>query len=304
VAARVEGAADSSTPSSLLYTYVEPGYFETLGIPVLVGRAFDSQALNGRVAILSESAARQIFGQSSPVGGAIRMGLIDELDHRTADLVADGPEHQIVGVAGDTRGWTFDGSDSRQIYLPLPANGVEARPFLVRTQSDPSALIARVEDMIGSIDPDIVVTAYTLEQARRQSGPYLTSSFAAAIAAVIGAFGLLLALTGIFGTVNHMVAKRTREVGIRMALGAQQRNVLGLILREICKPVVAGLGFGMVLAAALVYLLRGILYGISAVDGVNFVILATLFFIAALIAAYPPARKASRVDPMSAVRSE
>jgi putative ABC transport system permease protein len=116
--------------------------------------------------------------------------------------------------------------------------------------------------------------------------------------------GLLLALTGIFGTVNHIVSLRTREVGIRMALGARQYDVLRLILREISGPVFAGLLFGMALAAAAVYLLRGFLYGISPVDGIYFVIVSFLFLIAALVAALPPARQATQVDPMVAVRCE
>jgi predicted permease len=304
-----EGAATgTASPSTLHYTYVEPGYFETLGIPLLLGRGFDSQTRNGRFVILSESAARQVFGRENPTGRTIRMGLIDERQHRNSELVADGPAYQVVGIAGDTRGAAFDGSDSKQIYIPLTddraADLANAHPLLLRTQSDPASMISRAEEMIASIDPGIVVTSSTLEEARRASGPVIASSFAAAFAFSIGLLGLLLALTGIFGTVSHIVALRTREVGIRMALGARQHDVLRLILHEIARAVFAGLAFGMALAAAVVYLLRGILYGISPVDGIYFVIVSILFLIAALVAAYPPARQAMRVDPMAAVRCE
>ncbi len=308
VAVPIDEVRGTAPPSALNYTYVEPDYFETLGIPVRLGRRFDSQTRNGRFVILSESATRQVFGRENPIGRRIRMGLIDERQHQNSELVADGPAYQVVGIAGDTRGASFDGSDSKQIYIPLTddraAEGTIARPLLVRTQSDPASMILRAEEMIASIDPGIVVTSSTLEEARRGSGPVLASSFAAAFAFSIGLLGLMLALTGIFGTVSHIVALRTREVGIRMALGARQRDVLGLIIHEIARSVFAGLTFGMTLAAAVVYLLRGILYGISAVDALYFVIVSILFLIAALLAAYPPARQATRVDPMAAVRCE
>jgi putative ABC transport system permease protein len=111
-------------------------------------------------------------------------------------------------------------------------------------------------------------------------------------------------LIGIFGTVSHMVALRTREVGIRMAVGAQQHDVLRLILRESTQPVVAGLMAGIVLAAGVVYLLRGILYGINEMDGVYFVVVSISFLVVALLASYPPARRAMRVDPVVALRYE
>jgi putative ABC transport system permease protein len=308
VAAPINEQGATAPASSLNYNYVEPDYFETLGIPLLLGRAFDNETRNGRFVILSESAARQVFGRENPIGRRIRMGLIDERQHQNSELVADGSAYQVVGVAGDTRGWSFDGSDSKQIYIPLTddraAEGANARPLLLRTNSDAASMIPRAEEMIASIDPGIVVTSSTLEEARRQSGPVLASSLAAAFAFSIGVLGLLLALTGIFGTVSHIVALRTREVGIRMALGARQRDVLRLILHEIARSVCGGLVFGMTLAAAVVYLLRGALFGISVVDAFYFVLVSILFLIAALLAAYPPARQATRVDPMAAVRCE
>jgi predicted permease len=308
VAVPIDEVRAKATPSTLNYTYVEPDYFETLGIPLRLGRSFDSQTRNGRFVILSESAARQVFGRENPLGRRMRMGLIDERQHRDSELVADGPAYEVVGIAGDTRGASFDASDSKQIYIPLTddraAEGIIARPLLVRTQSDPASTISQAEKMIASIDPGIVVTSSTLEEARRQLGPVIASSFGAAFAFSIGLLGLLLALTGIFGTVSHIVALRTREVGIRMALGARQRDVLRLILHEIARSVFAGLLFGMALAAAVVYLLRGILYGISVVDAFYFVIVSILFLFVALLAAYPPARQATRVDPMAAVRCE
>jgi ABC-type antimicrobial peptide transport system permease subunit len=157
---------------------------------------------------------------------------------------------------------------------------------------------------MGSLDGGIVVTTSTLKEALRGSPPFIGSRLAAAIASSIGMLGLLLALIGILGTVSHIVARRTREVGIRMAIGAQKHDVLRLILREITRPVITGLTVGMGLAFVVVYILRGILYGVSTVDGIYFVFISLSFLVVALLASFPPARRAMRVDPVVALRHE
>ena len=126
----------------------------------------------------------------------------------------------------------------------------------------------------------------------------------AVIASTIGVFGLLLATMGIYGTVSYIVMLRTREVGIRRALGAKRRDILGLMLRTSTRPVIAGLLVGMVLAMGASYLLRGVLYGLHTVDGISFAGVSLLFLVIALLAAYLPSRRAMRVDPMAAFRYE
>jgi predicted permease len=303
------GRPDGSPQSVVRYTYVQPGYFETLGIPLYLGTGFDRDREGGQFVVLSESAAHQLFGGERPLGRNIRLGAIDEKLHKTNDLIAGGPAYQVIGVARDTHGWEFDGSDSLQIYLPLSNRQmssvqVDARPFLVRTQPSASALLHPVETAATSIDPEIGVASSTFEEALRRSPPFIGSTLAAAIASSIGSVGLLLALMGIFGTVSHIVALRTREVGIRIAVGAQKGDVLRLILGESSQPVIAGLAAGMILAAGVVYLLRGIFYGVNAIDGFYFVAVSLLFFGVALLASYPPARRAMRVDPVVALRHE
>jgi ABC-type antimicrobial peptide transport system permease subunit len=132
----------------------------------------------------------------------------------------------------------------------------------------------------------------------------VASSFSAAIASTVGLLGLFLASMGIYGTVSYMVVLRTREMGIRIALGAKRRDILGLTLRQGMRPVFAGLLVGISLAIGASYLLRGVLYGLTGIDGISFVSVSVLFLAIALLASYLPSRRAMRVDPMVALRYE
>jgi predicted permease len=305
VALNGEKSGSLSVPFVLSYTYIEPNYFQTLGVPVILGRGFQAQAGQPeRSVILSESAAKQLWPGQNPIGRTLQLGAIDERVRNLSELSAQGPAYQVVGVARDTRGVEFDGSDSRKIYLPLTDDKLSDRPILIRAQSDSGSVIRAIDPVISSIDPDLVATSSTLEEMLRRTAPFITSSLAAAVASTVGLLGLLLASMGIYGTVSYIVVLRTREVGIRMAVGAKKGDILGLILRESLRPVLAGLLAGMLLAVGSSYLLRGVLYGLNIVDGVSYVGVSLLFLAIALLAAYPPSRRALSVDPMVALRYE
>jgi predicted permease len=300
-----EKSSAQSVQSILHYTFVQANYFETLRIPLFLGRGFQPQAGQAdRSVVLSESAAKQLWPDENPIGRSLRLGVTDERFHSSSELFAAGPAYQVIGVARDTRGVEFDGSDSKQIYLPLPEDRLPNHPILIRTQSDPAQVMRAIDPVISSIDPGLVTTASTLEEMLRRSPPFITSSLAAAVASTVGLLGLLLASMGIYGTVSHVVVLRTREIGIRMAVGAQKRDIFGLILRESTRPVVTGLFTGMFLAIGASYLLRGLLYGRNTVDGLSFAGVSLLFLVIALLAACPPSRRAMRVDPMVALRYE
>jgi macrolide transport system ATP-binding/permease protein len=286
--------------SVLHYSFIQPDYFQTLGIPLLLGRSLRS----GQTVVLSESAARKLWPGENPVGRSLHLGPTDERTHNRNEMVAGGAAYQVAGVTRDTRGTEFDGSDSAQIYLPLPADRIPLRPMLIRTRSSPVPVTGEIEPMLSSVDPGLVGTLTPIEESLRLSPPIAAATVAAAIASGIGLIGLLLAAMGIYGTVSYIVVLRTREVGIRMAIGAKQRDILGLILREITRPVLAGLLAGMVLAVGVSYLLRGLLYGLSTVDGISFAGVSVSFLAIALLAAYPPSRRAIRVDPTVALRYE
>src|SRR5262249_6274299 len=157
--------------------------------------------------------------------------------------------------------------------------------------------IKTIDPLIASVDPDLIATSTTLQETLYRSGPFVASSLSAAVASTIGFLGLVLAAMGIYGTVSYLVVLRTPEVGIRMACGAPPRDILALFRRESTRPVGAGLIVGIVLAVGASYLLRGVLYGLSTVDVGSFAGVSLLFLVIAVLAAYPPSRRAMRVDP-------
>lgn len=290
--------------ATLGFAFVEKNYFDTVGIPILSGHNFASESdQSGAKAVLSESAAQHLWPGENPIGRRLRLGTGGQ-NHGKSDLLPDGPVYQVIGVARDTHGASLDGSDSQLIYLPMREDRLQEYPLLIRTQSDPKQLFAAIDRVVESIDPGLIASSFTLEELFHGSPVFFLPSFAAAIATPVGLIGLFLASIGIYGTVSYNVVLRTREVGIRMALGAKRRDVLALMLREVARPVLAGLLAGMIFALGASYLLRGVLHGLSPVDGVSFAGISLLFLAIALIASWLPSRRAMHVDPMVALRCE
>lgn len=292
----------TNTRAYLYYTWIEPNYFSTLGIPLLLGRGLPAQGAGDSV-VLSESAARALWPGQNPVGKMLRMST-ERQYHLATEPLPDGAAWRVVGVARDTRGVSLDGSDSAQIYLPMPAEAAPQYPILIHANIDEATLMREIEPPLATVGPDLSAHLLTLEQMLRTTEPFIASSLAAAIASITGLLGLLLVTVGIYGTVSYMVVQRTREVGVRMALGAGRGDVLRLILVESARPVVAGLGVGLVLAAGVAWLLRYLLYGVRILDVVSFAGVSLLLLAVALLAALVPSRRATRVDPMVALRYE
>jgi predicted permease len=306
VAVSLNGELPSTqnTRATLSYTYVQENYFDMFGIPILSGHNFQSQSeRSGATVILSESAAQQLWPGQDPIGQGLRLGT-DGQYHSKNELLPDGPVYQVIGVTRDTHPASLDGSASELIYLPMPEDRLQDFPILIRTQSDPKQLFAAINPVVESIDPGLIASSLTLEELLHRSPVIFLRNLVAAIATPVGLIGLLLASMGIYGTASYIVVLRTREVGIRMALGAKKRDVLALMLREVARPVLAGLVVGMIFAVGASYLLRGVLHGVSTVDSVSFAGISLLFLAIALIAAWLPSRRAMRVDPMVALRCE
>ncbi len=299
-----ENLSTENSQRTLYYTYIRPNYFETLDIPLSLGQGFSASQTHGdAVAVVSESAAKELWPGKNPIGQKMMLDGSGQF-HSNGELLPVRTSYQIIGVAKDTRGVLIDGTDARKVYLLLPPDRLVDRPLLIRTKGDPWLLKDDIGKLIGSLDSNMIVYTATLEDLLRTSPQFVISRSSAIFAAIVGSLGLLLASIGIYGTVSYAVVRRTREVGIRMALGATRRDVVSLILRESTGPVIVGLILGIVGAVGSAYLMRAILFGVSTLDPASFLSVSALFFVIAMLAAYFPARRVTRVDPMVALRYE
>jgi putative ABC transport system permease protein len=274
-----------------------PSYFGTLGIPLLQGRLFDDtdRAGSSAVALVNQAAVRRYFGGRSPLGSSI-----------TFDNPTDSAAHwmTVVGVVGDIHHASLSEPPYPQAYLPVAQSPGRWMVLVARARGrDPLALAPALREVVARLDPTLALSGVaTMEQriasttARPRVSALLLGSFAAT--------ALLLAAIGIYGVVSHGVVQRTRELGIRMALGARAQDVLRLVLRQGLAPVLAGLVLGLVAAAAASRVLRGLLYGVDGTDPATYATVMVFLAAVALAATWLPARRAARADPVEALRNE
>jgi predicted permease len=301
---RIAGAPpdDPGSRRGAGFQMVTPGYFETFGIRVIKGRHFTEQdtASSARVAMVNETLAKQYFSDVDPLAERIMVSQM------IAGSTQVGPEveWQIVGVFHDTRGGEgLRGNDSPVIYVPFWQSPWPRASVAVRTAGDPERITRSLAAAINSIDPDVPLAGVrTMDQILSESlsfdrfGMVLYGSFAA--------LALLLSSIGIYGVMAFGVAERTHEFGIRQALGADGGQILSMVLREGAILALLGLGLGLGGAYLVGRAMQSTLYGVSALDVGAFSAVAVVLLAAALLACYFPARRASRVDPMVALRDE
>lgn len=296
---QVEGqplARGANVPSAMNAS-VAANYFATMGIPLVAGREFNHADREGapRAVIINEAFARRYLPGADPVGNAV--------GKRVSFASAEGPYWQIVGVAQDGKYFSIGEVARPFIYLPMPQSYEPRATLLVRTVSDPRAMTAAVRDAVRQLDAQLPV--YDVKTMTEHLG---LSLFPARVAALLlGSFGLLaltLAAIGIYGVMSYSATQRTREIGIRVALGARPSDVLRLIVKHGAIVTVAGVIIGLGAALALTRLMASLLYGVSATDPLTFLGVAALLLAVALVACYVPARRATKVDPLAALRHE
>jgi len=273
-------------------------YFKVLGIPLLQGRALnrDDRADTPPVGVINESMVRQYFREQNPIGARIRWARDEGVDWIT-----------IVGVVGNVRHFGLAHSEEPAIYTPYAQSGQDWKrwsEFVVRTSRKADAgIIAQLKKMVWKVDPSIPVTQV------RPMSEVLSVSLAAQrfntlLLGIFAALALMLAGVGLYGVLAFTVAQRTREIGIRMALGAQTRDVLGLVVRQGLTLSVLGVAVGIAVSLAGTRVLRGLLYGVTPTDPPTFAIVSLVLVAVALAACLVPARRSMRVDPMVALRYE
>jgi predicted permease len=280
-------------------TTVSPSYFATLGIPLLRGRLF-SDADRGRtdeILIINDAMARRYFAGQDPVGQKIQTG----------DADPKASWETIVGVVGDVKYSGLDVAPEPTLYKPYFEAGwtsLSREMFIViRTNADPKAVAPVLRGVVRSMDANLPVSDI------RTMNDLLSKSvaqprFRTLLLGIFAGAALLLAVVGIFGVMSYLVGRRTREIGLRMALGASHQNVLRMILREGLRVVLIGVGIGLIEALLLGRMVRSLLFGIEPSDPVTLLSVTVLLTLVALAACYIPARRAMRVDPMVALRYE
>ncbi len=269
------------------------GYLEALELPLLRGRAFSDQDRSGapQVALVSESFAERYWPGQEAIG------------RRLSVQGDEGPWHEVVGVVHDAKYTTVGEELVPFFYLPVGQVSAERTTLLLRTNGDPAALTGAVRALVHELDPALPVEAIGTFQ-DHLSFALLPARAGGMALGAFGLLGLLLASLGVYGVVAYGVAQRRREIGIRIALGAKSVAVVRLMVQDGLRLVTIGLGIGLVLAGITGFLARGLLYGLAPLDPIAFIAGPLLFGVVALVASYLPAVRATRIDPMAALRVE
>ncbi len=288
-------ARPGEPPPSVLFNRVDPSYFATMRVAVLRGRSFsdgdDEHALP--VAIVNQTMARRLWPHDDPVGKRFQMN---------GDR---GTRLEIVGVVADGKYQTVNEDPQPFIYLPLAQNFVARRTLHIRSDLAPESLIAAVKGAIASAAPGLSVgDIQTMQHLLAGALGFFAFRLVAALGTILGTIGLVLGVVGVYGVVSFAAVQRTREIGIRMALGANAKDVLALVWRHGIRLVLAGVAGGLVGAWALTRSMAHFLAGVSATDSVTYISVAGLLLAAGWVACWIPARRAMRVDPMVALRCE
>ena len=288
---------NNSETGHALYAVAGEDYFRTLGIPLIRGRMFSHHDALGavNVALISQALARQRWPDQDPIGQTIDFG---NMDFNLEPLT-------IVGIVGDVRARGLDGPPSSVIYVDYRQRGMNLNStptILMRATAPEGEIVSAARGIFRDIAPDIPVKFSTF--AAEMGGWLAQRRFLLLLVGLFAAAALILAAVGLYGVIAFFVTRRTQEIGIRMAIGAQRRDVLRLVLGEGARLAVLGVVVGIAASFAITRLLSSLLFGISATDPLTFAGVAVLLSLIALAASYIPARRAMRVDPVTALRYE
>jgi putative ABC transport system permease protein len=268
---------------------VSPGYFTALGVS-LRGRDFDERDAGG-VAIISEEMARRFWPGQDPIGREFFW------------FSANGPRLTVVGVAGDVRNLSLETAPAPVIYRPAAALRIASMFLVIRTATDPASLVGAIRDVVRRVDPKVPVTSVrTAEEILAASTG--SRRFTMTLLETFAAIALILACVGLFGVMSYLVSQRTHDIGVRLALGALPRDVFRLVVGRGMLLALAGASVGVAAAFWLTRSIEALLFQIRPTDPVTFALVVVILLAVALLACYVPARRATRVDPVIALRYE
>jgi len=292
----IEGRTDPPPDQrpDVILRVVGPGYFSTMGIPLVRGRDFREQdkADSARVVIVSEKTARHFWPGENPIGKRLKPGSTNR----------NIPWIEIIGVVKDVRQNDFVSEPKMQMYIPYQQlNSFAPNALVVRTNVEPLSLTGAVRNAIWAVDKDQPVSNLR-SMDEIVSEAVARQRFSMLLLGIFAALAMVLAAVGIYGVMSYSIAQRTREIGLRIALGAQKSDVLKMILRQGLRFVAAGLAIGLAASFVLTRVMASLLFGISATDPATFVSISLMLIAVALLASYIPAVRAMKIDPMLALR--
>ncbi len=273
---------------------ITPDYFRTMGIPLLIGRDFNGADTGDSmsVTIIDERLAREYWPNESPIGKRITLGPPEDKN----------PWYTIVGVVGAVKNESLNLTRRKTVYVPHAQYPRDDMSLAIRARN-PENLARAIQAQVKAMDPDLpIINMLTMTEVVSQS--VWQPRLYAILFGVFAAMALALASVGLYGVMSYSVSERSREIGIRMALGAQRRDVLKLIVAQGMILTLIGTGIGLAAALALTRLMRSLLFEVSVTDPSTFAGLAALLSVVAMLACYLPARRATKVDPMVALKCE
>jgi putative ABC transport system permease protein len=289
-----------------LFDLVSERYFDTLGIRLLQGRTFNRNEVADarKVMVVSQTMARENFGSENPIGRDVKLTFLE----RTTDPVKD-PWFRIVGVVVDIKNQGLQQPSKPQVYIPYTISGFASRGIFVRTAGDPRALLPAGRREIAAIDPNLALDSSGLGQPGSMrdlltSFSFSQPRFTVVLLTLFATVGLTLACIGVYSVISYMVTRRTREMGIRMALGAGSGHVIRIVLGTGLRLLACGTVSGLLLSFTVTRLLKTQIWGVPDHDSPTLITVALLMIVVGLAACYLPARRASRVDPAIALRHE
>ncbi len=277
------------------FRVVDESYFQTLGIPLMAGRMFDERdkADAPGVVMIGKTVADRIFAGRDPIGRRINYASIQ------------GPPDLIVGVVGDVKIAGLDEAIRPVLYYPFRQSPSMTTNLVVRTNADPTTLAGAIRNETRNMEPDVALfSVREMEELIADSPAAFLRRFPALLIGIFAGVALLLASIGIYGVVSYSVSQQTHHIGVRMALGAQASDILKLVLKQALGLSLAGMAIGVLAALALMRLLRSLLYEVQTNDLGTFAFVVGTLFVVALLASYIPARRATKVDPLVALRYE
>jgi putative ABC transport system permease protein len=296
---QIEGreVAEKDEPSADIF-FAGVDYFRTMGIPIVKGRDFEERDQHGspRVTIVTEEFARQYFPNEDPIGKRIRPGI--------STFEGEEERHcEIIGVVGDIRNRSLDTAPPPAYYVPQTQVPFSQATIVVKTLNEPHSLVSAMTKEVTAMDSDLPL--FDVKTMREYlSASVATPRFSTTLLSIFAGVALVLTMVGLYGVMSYSVAQRTNEIGIRLALGAQSRDVLMMIVKQGSLLILLGLGIGLVGAFAASRVVASLLFGVTAKDPFTFAAVAVVLALTALLACYIPAWRATKVDPMDALRHD